>query len=441
MVNRKQEAKGGEWTKVLTDARGCARQRCGRAQAVHGPRRVYWHQLPTLGRVIQTEQVYVCPKCTRAVRWENHYILVGEDTNRHDGTPRRDARTRTNERVHAHLIGQSDNDRFTDVQYPAVWIEDTGDLLPVHEGTIQDGTYIDPEGSAELMAEFAQQYLSAYRAAMPKGGLPDTIVEVMPALHLLLIAAELALKADLIRSGRPARGHRLKDLYSSLEDSHREVVDDLFGQSDPIVRLQAAAVATPSVLDIVTVYDESYGRKSGVYLDTRYYAEPGLGGIKSSTPYPVFFPHVVEATLAAFWLFDGAARLKRLGADLEDASFAYRRKWRLVPASLGLVVVRVSQRVVKDGSGQDSVAFRSWRRAHLPGYETSRGYGGSTLLFYRAEGAAPPDGEQRLDGIECRISRRESLEIHSRDLHHLADLLDRNDTLSRLRALTVQDDG
>ena len=110
---------------------------------------------------------------------------------------------------------------------------------------------------------------------MPTGGLPGAVVEVMLALHLLLIGGELALKPDLIRSGRRLRGHRLKDLYKRLEDSHRKAVDDLIAQSNPIVRLKAAAVATPNVLNIVAVYDASYGGKSGVYLDTRYYAEPG----------------------------------------------------------------------------------------------------------------------------------------------------------------------
>ena len=430
-MNRSETSKRDKWTTVWTDAGGCERQDCGREHPAPGSVRVYRHDLPTLGRVVQTERVYLCPQCAREVRWENQYSLVDADTNRHDSVPCNDARTGAIKEVNAHIIGKSDNDRFTDVQYPAVWIEDSGDLLPTHEGTIQDGTNIDPKGNAELMAEFAEQYLSAYRSNMPTSGLPDSVVEVMPALHLLLIAAELALKADLIRSGRkPRKQHTLEHLYRRLEGSHREAIDERFAQCDPVVRLSAAGVAAPSVPDIMAAYDQSYGGKSNVYLDTRYYAEPGLSMVKSQTPYPVFLPHVVDITLAAFWFFDGAARLKRLGADLKDASIAYHRKWGLVPGSLGLAVVRVLQHVAKDRNGRYTAEFRRWRRAHAPGFETSTGYGGSTLLFYRAEGITPPDGELRLDGIECRVSRGERLEIHSRDLYLLADALEGSGTFS-----------
>ena len=336
--------------------------------------------------------------------------------------------------VRAWITGDTADDRFTGIQYPAVCLEDSGDVLPTQEGTIQDGTYIDRDGNPELMAVYAQHYLSAYRTAMPTGGLPRAVVEVMPALHMLLIAAELALKADLIRSGKKAGNiHALADLYRKLESPHRAAVDDMFARCDPVVRLRRVRASPPSVQEVLEVYGDSYRGESKVYLDTRYYAEPGLSMVKSSTPYPVFLPDVVEAVLGAFRFFDGAARLERLGADLQDASVAYRRKWDLVPASLGLAVVGVSKESSKDVDGRDAGAFKRWCRMHPPGLDTSWGYGGTTLLFYRAEHNTPLDGQLLLDGIECRIWRRERIEIHSRDLYALADALECEGSFNTLR--------
>ena len=287
MASCSETSKVEEWVKVLNDASGCARQDCGREEPALGPARVYRHELPTLGRVVQTEQVYVCPQCTREVRWEMQYRLVDADINRGNRVPSAGSSKGRNKKIHAQVIGESDQKRYTDLQYSAVWNEDTGHVLPIHEGTIQDGTYIDLEGNAELMAEFAKQYLSGYRSNMPTGGLPTSVVEVMPALHLLLIAAELALKADLIRSNlKPGKRHTLKYLYSRLEGSHREAIDELFAECDPVVRLNAAEMAPPSVVDTMAVYDRSYGGRSNVYLDSRYYAEPGLSMFKSQTPLP-----------------------------------------------------------------------------------------------------------------------------------------------------------
>ena len=82
-------------------------------------------------------------------------------------------------------------------------------LFPAHEGRLSSGHAIDRHGDPDLMAEFSAEYLKQYRAILPKGRLPRTVSEMMPALHLLMNAAELAIKADLIRSSKESRSHTL----------------------------------------------------------------------------------------------------------------------------------------------------------------------------------------------------------------------------------------
>ena len=89
------------------------------------------------------------------------------------------------------------------LNYPAVSVSGGNVLFPIHEGRLSAGRMIDRYGDPDLMAEFAAEYLKQFRAIVPNSGLPRTLTEMMPALHLLVNAAELALKADLIRSGRP----------------------------------------------------------------------------------------------------------------------------------------------------------------------------------------------------------------------------------------------
>ena len=75
-------------------------------------------------------------------------------------------------------------------------------LYPEHEGRLSAGHAIDRYGDPDLMAEFAAEYLKQYWVIVPKGRLPQTVSEMMPALNLLVNAAELAIKSDLIRSGQ-----------------------------------------------------------------------------------------------------------------------------------------------------------------------------------------------------------------------------------------------
>ena len=205
---------------------------------------------------------------------------------------------------------------------------------------------------------------------------------------------------------------------------------------EPNARLKSVGEAKSTVLDVLTVYDRSYGGASKVYMDTRYYAEPtttfgkstGLHGaslVKSNTPYPIFLPHVVESLIETFRFFDGAARLERLGGKVALGARAAVKNnhgdWGLVPGTLGLFVVQVPQNAWMDARHNELPEFRRWKRSRPPGFSTSWGYGGNTLLFYRADKDTPPDSARNIDGIDCRIWRDESLGMHSRDLYRLAD--------------------
>ena len=76
----------------------------------------------------------------------------------------------------------------------------------------------------------------------------------------------------------------------------------------------------------------------------------------------------------------------------------------LVPASLGLVVIRfVARRPVA--------------------YRTEWMYGGGRLLFYRVP-EPPRDGATEIDGLACRVWSSGRLGLHARDLYRLADVLE-----------------
>ena len=74
------------------------------------------------------------------------------------------------------------------------------------------------------MAEFSVEYLRQYWTIVPIGRLPQSMVEMMPAPHLLTNAVELAFKADLIRSGRRSGGHVLRNICCELEYEHQDEV-------------------------------------------------------------------------------------------------------------------------------------------------------------------------------------------------------------------------
>ena len=65
----------------------------------------------------------------------------------------------------------------------------------MYEARIQTGTGVDQYGDPDLMTEFAKEYLKQHWVLLQPGRLPQTLVEVMPSLLLLVTAAELAMKA------------------------------------------------------------------------------------------------------------------------------------------------------------------------------------------------------------------------------------------------------
>lgn len=375
------------------------------------------------------EQQHVCPKCGLEV--EGLPVLM--PISRQPGPAQAKA-----ERVHATILGRPTAKTLSCVQYRGVFLPDAQLAVPTHEGFISDGHVVDAHGDPELMTSFAEQYLSAYRTLMPAGRLPTSVVEVMPALHTLVVAAELAIKADLIRSGRKREdieGHSLPDLFGKLDGSHRREVRKRFAKCELNVLLTAMGESPQPIKGILTCYSRSPSSGSSVYLDTRYHAEPGPGGKAGMTMYPIFLPYAVEILIETFRFFSGAARLGRRGAAVSRCAHSGadgdHGDWSLVPSSLGLVVVQVPQNARVDTRHDELPEFRRWKEARPPGFSASWMYGGSELLFYRLDEGAPDS--LRIGGIECKVRRDDDLGMHSRDLYQLADALDAGFTSNALR--------
>ena len=286
------------------------------------------------------------------------------------------------------------------------------------------------------MAEFAGEYFNKYRVIVPKGGLPRRVSEMMPALHLLVNATELALKADLIRSERNSGGHSLESLYGRLDAAHRRDIERRFAETEPNANLRDLGCVAPRVDSVLRAYGTGFSW-SPAYEETRYYAEPTTriraeaargGNLVKRTPYPIFLPHAVTAMLASYVHFSGAERLKRLGAAVayssRDPGNNNHGDWGLVPSSLGIVVIQVTQRVASDESGAERDNFRRFVEEHPPWYKTEWMYGGNRLLFYRVTGEQPADGATEVDGVACHVWYAGRLGVHARDLYRLADVIE-----------------
>ena len=325
------------------------------------------------------------------------------------------------------------------LQYQGAFQAGENVLFPAHEGRLSSGHAIDRHGDPDLMAEFSAEYLKQYWAILPKGRLPRTVSEMMPALHLLINAAELAMKADLIRSGKDSGGHSLQTLYRSLDCEHRREIERRFAEADPNANLKALGFEDrPTAESVLGLYGDGFGWTK-VYEDTRYLAEPTTrlksgklkgGNLIKDTLYPIFLPVLVQTMIDAYAFFSGVERLKRLGAEVVHRSRDpgndndNHGDWRLVPSSVGLVVVRVAQFVATDKQGVVRPVFDRFKATRPPGYCTSWMYGGNKLLFYRVGEEHPEDGEAVIDGLECRIWYTGRLGMHARDLYLLADALE-----------------
>ena len=404
--------------------------KCGVEQElIAAPQRQVLHALPQLRTPLEIVDPFLCLGCGREISFNIRFVV----TDKHVVPTPRPRGQRAAERRNGHIWGFRRKSAMA-LNYPAVSAPGGNVLFPAQEGRLSGGHAIGQYGDPDLMAELSAEYLKQYWAIVPKGRLPKSMVEMMPALNLLTNAAELAFKADLIRSGRASEGHVLRKLFGEVEDEHRDEVRRRFADAAPNIPLDVLAAERPAVESVLSVYDESFG--SSVYKDTRYFAEPTTmlrsaslkgGNLVKDTPYPIFLPVVVQTMLDVYAFFSGAERLTRLGADVaydtRDPGNDQHGSWGLVPSSVGLLVIRVAQQMAWDERLEDRDLFRSFKAARPPGYSTSWMYGGQSLLFYRAGKNHPEDCETVIDGLECKVWYSGRLGMHARDLYLLANAL------------------
>ena len=424
--------------------------KCIDQELIVTPLNAWRHGVEPLKSLVKVEVEYICPGCGQK-SWDE-YIVPDNEEGRISIAERGDTQSGAVKRHDATLFNPYDRKRRVSVQFPAAFRVGENILYPTYEGNLQDGTLIDQYGDPDLMLEFAAQYFEFSRLLLPTRGLPNSLIELMPALHLLVTAAELALKAYRIRDDRDGFGHSLQQLYEALEPAHRNGIERRFAKADLNKNLAALGIKRPPVEAILEVYDRTYGGASAVYMDSRYYAEPTktfkpssrlhrANVLKSGTPYPIFFPEIVPALIETYRFFSGHERLRRMGGDVESGAREPGKDnhgdWGLIPSSLNLIVVTVPQRAGKSAEGDQLIAFRTFLSEHPPVFRTDWMYGGHTLLFYG-------DGEQDsvdacgiLDGVRCRVWRHKRLGMHARDLYRLANVLEKEKDLETLSDLHV----
>ena len=422
---------------------GVACQKCGNEDLRLDPISRFRLGIPHLSELQQAVIVLSCRPCRSKFQFLiqgrnrpsfSHFMDVGND-----GKPGPNGLRR------GHISLWSDtSSRHASVDYGFVHSGEQGVLWPLHEASIQAGTAIDRHGDPDLMAGFAKEYLKQHRALLQPGRLPQTLVEVMPSLLLLVTAAELVLKAFILRSkGEQPRTHDLVELYDGLNSEHQAAIESRFGGCQLVAGLSSIGAAAPQIRHILGTYADIYGGKRGAYLEAKFYAEPttmlpegsnlrGANLVKGNTPYPTFMPYLVEAIVDCYDHFSGLERLRRRGAQIHErgpksASHGHG-DWALRPSSLGLAVIVVSQQESKDPNHNALPAFTSFKSRYSTGLQADWMYGGSTLLFYDATGSQPRDGIETIADIECRVISEEAVGMHPRDLDRLADRLEAIDT-------------
>ena len=338
------------------------------------------------------------------------------------------------------ILDAQDNSYLLSIQFPSVLDEDGEVLVPTNEGTIQDGTSVDRHGHPDLMADTAEEYLRQFNVLMPRGRVPASLIEIMPALLILVTATELAIKAYLIRSKiHENRLHSLLKLFNQLDTEQRGRIEECFACSDTCSKLTELGENAPRAVDILELYSSTYGDVSNVYLDCRYYAESTNNFrrsnslhsgtlLKPQTPYPIFLPELVRVLVDNYWFFSGPERLKRLGANIRNDSRRRRnfqsRDWELIPASLGLIVIAIPQNAARGSDGEESNEFKDFKRLYPTGFYADWKYGGDILLFYRAGRNQASSGVETVQGMEYKKYDTERLSMRSRDLYLLADALE-----------------
>ena len=413
-------------------------KKCGDQKLIVRSANVFRHGVEALSPLVKVEVDYVCPGCGQKTGEEH---VITDNKAYRIGMAERGA-TPTSEVKHHHATltqTLSNHRRSTFVQFPAVFRVGENVLFPTFEGNVQDGTAIDQYGDPDLMLEFSEQYFKLFRSIMPVGRLPSSLVELMPALHLLVVAAELGLKAYLIRNDETDFGHSLQQVYDNLDRSHRNEIELRFAKSVLNTNLATLGLEPPSIKKILRIYDNTYGGESKVYMDTRYYAEPtttfkrssnlhGASLVKSHNPYPIFLQEIVSILIDTYRFFSGHERLGRLGGDVSHGTREpgndNHGDWGLVPSSLGLVVLSVPQPAGVSAEGDKLKAFRKLLSGNPPAFRTDWMYGGNTLLFYGDCEKDYIDGHSMLNGVGCRVWRHNRLGMHARDLNLLANVLE-----------------
>ena len=422
---------------------GVACPKCGNQDLRPDPISRFRLGIPHLSELQQDVVILSCRPCRSSFQFPiqgrnrpgfSHIMHVGNDDK-----PEPDGLRR------GHIFLRSDTgSRFASVDYGFVHSGEQGVLWPVREARIQTGAAVDQYGDPDLMADFAKEYLQQHRVLLQPGRLPQTLVEVMPSLLLLVTAAELALKAFILRSkGEPPRTHDLVEIYDSLNSEHQAAIESRFGRCQLVAGLTSLGVDAPQIQHILGTYADIYGGKRGAYQEAKFYAEPtimlpevsdlrGASLIKGNTPYPTFMPYLAEAIVDCYYHLSGLERLRRRGAQIHErgpgAASHGHGNWALRPSSLGLAVIVVSQQESKDSTHNALPDFASFKSHHPTGLQADWRYGGSTLLFYDATGSQPRDGIETIAGIECRVISEEAVGMHPRDLDRLADRLEAIDT-------------
>ena len=403
--------------------------------------------IPHLSELQQAVVVLSCQPCRSSSQFPiqgrdrpgfSHFMHLPKD-----GKPGSDGL----QRGHVSLWPNGSNIR-TSVSFNFVHGGSQGVLWPVQEAGIQAGQVVDQYGDPYLMADFAKEYLKQHWVLLQPGRLPQTLVEVMPALLLLVTAAELVLKAFILRSkGEQPRTHDLVELYDGLGPEHQATIESRYERCQIVAGLASLGVEAPPVKRTLGNYADIYGGKRGAYQEAKFYAEPttmlpdtdlkGANLVKGNTPYPTFMPYLVQVVIECYEHFSGVARLRRRGARIRErrpgSTSPGHGDWEMRPASLGLAVIVVSQQQSKDPHPEDLPAFAEFKSRHPTSFQADWMYGGSTLLFYDATDSQPRDGNETIAGIECRVISEEMVGVHSRDLDRLADSLGADDTsLGRL---------
>ena len=274
--------------------------KCGEQELAVQASRLLRIGVPWLDGLVQVETPHACPSCGREVTTSIQQFENMSTESVLDGLGESD----TVKQTHLNWLGG----RSPFISLPGVVRESDHVFVPTFEGSIQDGSAIDRFGDPDLMAEMAEEYLRQFWTLLPKDRFPSSLKEIMPALLLLFVSAELALKAFLIRSGRPRGGHDLRVLHDRLD--HKAEVERSFRKSPIAAALLAHGIEAPRIETVLSRYSSTYDIIGGVYGDVRYYAEPTTMIPKSSnlhgysvlkgTLYPIFLPEIVQALLKTY---------------------------------------------------------------------------------------------------------------------------------------------